>query len=135
MALSPMLLLMGGVILSGCSLKKEESVKLVAHYVEAIPLPLQDGLNFRVDGDVRLVEAVDGIGGAGCPGEVKVATDVVILVECAENALDIAPAQAKIRKWRQGREPAGNGQIFFDNFFQVHGVRSTGTRPNHRRAR
>jgi hypothetical protein len=57
---------------------------------------LKNRLNFSVDGDVRLIEAIDGVGGPADLREMKVPADVIILVECAEDALDGAFFEAEL---------------------------------------
>jgi hypothetical protein len=85
-----------------------------------MPISSKDGLNFLVNRDVRLVETIDGVGGAGNLAEVKESADMVILVERAENALDLARLHAEIRERSKKCEAARDGQIFVNNFAQCH---------------
>lgn len=80
----------------------------------------ENGLNFGVDRDVRLVEAIDSVGRPAHLREMKVAADVVVLVEYAEDALDLSSVDAKIRKRREESKAAREGQIFIDDFAQGH---------------
>jgi hypothetical protein len=82
----------------------------------------QNGLNFLINRNVRLRESINHVGGARNLAEVKVAADVVILIERAENALDIALLHAKFRERRKKRKAACDGQILLDNFAQSHGL-------------
>src|ERR1700692_2176484 len=82
--------------------------------------PLQSGLNFLVDGNVGLLEAVDQVGGAGNLAEVKIAADVVILVERAENAFDLGAFHAEISERGKECEAPRDSQIFLDNLAQRH---------------
>lgn len=81
---------------------------------------LQNRLNFLIDGNVGLLKSVDLKGGAGNLAEVKVAADVVILVERAKNALHFFALETKLRERRKKCKAASENQIFFDNFAQCH---------------
>src|SRR5579862_6382542 len=81
---------------------------------------LQNRLDFLVNRNMCLFEPDDGVTRSGHLAEVKEAADVVILVQRAENPLNLAALQAKVRQWRQECEAAGDGQILFDDFLQGH---------------
>ena len=49
----------------------------------------------------------------------KIAADVVVLVEWAENSLGVRAAQSKIGEWGEESKAARDGQIFFDDLRRV----------------
>ena len=69
-----------------------------------------------------LLEAINIVGGAGNLAEMHEAADVVILVKGAEDAFGGALGEPKIGEWRKKGIAAGDGQIFFDNLLQRHGL-------------
>ncbi len=81
---------------------------------------LKNGLNLRVDRDMRLVETVDRVGGPAHRREMKVAADVVVLIEKAENSLGVRAGQSKIGEWGEESKAARDGQVFFDDLMQGH---------------
>ena len=71
-----------------------------------LPPSLEDGLDFGVEGDVRLRKAIDaislggGIGSGGLQRETEEAADVIILVKDSKNARDPAVRPSfKISLW------------------------------------
>src|SRR5260370_35321620 len=89
---------------------------------------LKDRLNFSVDGDVGVVEAVDRVVCARNAAEVKIAADVVVLVKRCEYPLSLGAIETKIGQLGGASVAAREGQILFDGFTKVHRSRSTRTR-------
>ena len=79
-------------------------------------MPLQDFLDFTVNGNVCVLESVDRVSGAGNPAEVKIAADMVILVKRRENAFGLSAIETKIGESCGTSVATRDGQIFFDDF-------------------
>ena len=98
-------------------------------------MPLKDVLDFSVDGDVRVVEAVYRVGSAGSTAEVKISADVIVLVKRRKDAFGLRAVETKIGERNGASIASRNGQVFFDDFAKVHRFRSIRMRPNRYRAR
>ena len=88
-------------------------------------MPLQDFLDFTVNGNVCVLESVDRVSGAGNSTEVKIAADMVILVKRREDPFGLSAIETEIGECRGTPVIARDGQIFFDDFAKVHLFRST----------
>ena len=96
---------------------------------------LKNGLDFRVNRDVRLLKAVDGVRRPGHLRKMKEAADVVILVECAEELLGLLTSQPEFRKRRGESKPPAMARYFSTIWRSVMAFKSTGTRRNPHTAR
>src|ERR1700677_1132807 len=88
-------------------------------------LPLQNRLDFRIDGDMGLLKSVDDDWRVrACGGriaKVKEPADVVILVEKIKNALGLIRRYAHRRDGHELSKPSRRREIFFHYFWQAHG--------------
>src|SRR4029077_4508265 len=82
---------------------------------------LEYGLDFGVDGDVGLGEAVNLVAGTRGVAEVEEAADVVVLVEDVEDSFGLLARKAKCGDGNGFAVAAGGGKIFFEEIAQRHG--------------
>src|SRR5215469_10821187 len=92
--------------------------------------PSENGLDFRIDGNVRLRKAVDVV--VCSPGALKmeIAADVVILVEDIERLLRILARDAEIGKRHVLAVSARDSNVSSNQFAQGHCRPSEG-KPKH----
>jgi hypothetical protein len=81
---------------------------------------LENGLDFGVDRDLSVTETIDLVGGACARSEVKIPADMIVLVKCAEDALDLRAVEGKISKRDGASVAARNGQIFLHHITEIH---------------
>lgn len=77
-----------------------------------------------VDGDVGVLETVDGVGRAGKAAEMKITADVVILVKLGEDRFDLSAIEAEIGDGHGTSVAARDGQIFIHDLAQGHKTHS-----------
>ena len=96
--------------------RRERAKPKRARYI----VPLQDGMNRRIDGDVGYFFLADEVVGALGEGKMQEAADMVVLVETGKQISRFLGAQSKRGKRHRIIETSRQCGIAVDDFLQVH---------------